>query len=405
MNWKSLLLLVLLIPFFKGSLNAQRETERCNLILQNGLYKTFKITRQTTFNQDIKTYFSSDEFRKDYKEGKWGGFLSIFADALPIKLGASASETEISEFQKSVREATSIRIDQSFYDYAYTAIPDVELAKAYTECIAVSRRYGFLVNAVVNEKDVLFIISYENQVKSDPMPVVTRFEIRNGNNVTKSFNVGDKLKAETSISSDRDPEKDMTLILETDRGVATYKVPAEPTGFNKDFPVGTVISSYLSWSEFQTVTRNNDNNPVAKIWSSRYSKWAPADGRQVPNSAFERITNQNTLPDLRGAFLRGLNQFDHDQSSFVSSERKDPDNRIRGSFQPDDFKSHDHEASGKITGNITGSNNTNDVDQGSQKKNSDPNFPDRNVAVTVQKRGGDETRPKNVAILYYIRIN
>lgn len=381
-----------------------QDEEPCKLILQNGLYKTYQMAKTGNFTQDLKYYFSSVQFKRDFRNNKWGGFLSVIVDAVPIELGISSSDVQISEFQSKIRQATSLTITQSFYDYAYSNLPDVDLAKAYTDCIAI-RKFGFKVNASVSDSDVLFIVSYYKEVDSDPMPKVLRFEVSNGTNITKSFNNGDFLKNQTSISCDRDPDKDLTLVLETDRGVASYKVYADPSGFNKDLPTGTIIASYLNWTEFQVATKNNTSNPAGNLWSSRYSKWAPADGRQVPNSSFQRITNQNNVPDLRGMFLRGLNQFDVEYPAITDNERKDPDTRSRGNLQSDDFKSHNHDASGKITGNVTGSNGTNDVDEGSKKKNSDPMFPDKDVYVKVEYRGGAETRPKNIAIFYYIRIN
>lgn len=389
------------------SVLAQVEEEPCKLILQNGLYKTFKIEKHGNFQQDLKTYFASDEFKRDLQDNKWGGTVGVVIEGVPVEIGASASNNEISEFQRKVREATSLTITQSFYDYSVTRIPDVELANAYTQCILASRKFGFKITPIVNEKDVLFIVAYTKEFDQDPMPTVRRFEIRGGTNVSKSFNVGDKLTNQTSISSDRNPEGDLTLILETDRGLATYRVPADPSGFNKDFPVGTIIISYLNWSEFQQVTKNNSNNPNGNVWASKYSKWSPADGRSIPNSAFQRVASQPNVPDLRGSFLRGLNQFDTDEPNQVSSARKDPDNRSRGSFQTDAFKSHNHDITDP-------GHNHSYREPGGAGSSGVPGNPQgmtgattgtKTTGITIKNNGDVETRPKNIAIYYYIRIN
>ena len=216
---------------------------------------------------------------------------------------------------------------------------------------------------------------------------------------------GIPLKGETTITTERDADKDLTLVLETDRGIATYKVPADPSGFNKDFPVGTIITSYLNWTEFQVATKNNANNPVGQIWSSKYSKWAPADGRQVPNSAFIRVTSQLNLPDLRGMFLRGLNQFDQDQTSLVDANMKDPDDRTRGSFQGDGIKQHTHDMEDNSLTFVS----QHPSDRASGGNDRPLSFPNQTHVVKVKKTGEglnpDETRPKNIAIFYYIRIN
>ena len=109
----------------------------------------------------------------------------------------------------------------------------------------------------------------------------------------------------------------------------------------------------------------------------------------------KKVSSQTSVPDLRGQFLRGLNQFDNDQTSQVDANKKDPDNRTRGSFQNDEFESHNHSISGPAAvGNII---------------NNSLNFFNEPVGrqspIQTNHQGGAETRPKNVAVFYYIRIN
>ncbi len=102
--------------------------------------------------------------------------------------------------------------------------------------------------------------------------------------------------------------------------------------------VGTIISSFLNWTEFQIITQNNAANPSGPLWSSKYSKWAPADGRTVPNSKFSTAASQVNVLDLRAMFLRGLNSFDpNDEPAPVDPNKKDRDPRNRGSYQADLF--------------------------------------------------------------------
>ncbi|HVU95440.1 MAG TPA: hypothetical protein VHE34_09455 [Puia sp.] len=166
-------------------------------------------------------------------------------------------------------------------------------------------------------------------------------------------------------------------------------------------PVGTIITSYLTWPEFSQST-----GIAVSPWDPGNSAWSPADGRIVSGSKFESITRQENVPDYRGVFMRCQNQIDPQTASTVPPIQADPDNsRNRAVIQGDALGSHTHPASGRITGNITGSNGTHDCDGGGDKYNSDPTFPDRNVAVTVYPSGGAETRPKNASVFYYIKIN
>jgi hypothetical protein len=384
----------------------------CQLILQQGLYKYYTVTNTGNFSQDIKTYLLSDTFKSDVKSHKWGGGLSAVIDAVPIKLNADASDSEISQFQQRIRQSSSFTLDQSFYAYASTAVPDVELAKVYSDCIANSTQTGFRIFPSVGDDSVLFVVKYGKVSSSDPMPKVRLFEARNNVviNCTKSFTTSEPqstLGDTTSINCPRNPNFDLTITLETDHGVVAYRVPSAPSGFNKDIPVGTVISSALNWDTFQAVTKNNDANPGGSFWTARYSKWAPADGRNVPGSAFERAVSMTTVPDLRGIFIRGLNVFD---LSETTHNARDPENRTVGSYQTDGFTKHNH--GGGTHNHTTGTQNgAVPANPGLIVRVPAGTIGDRYPSKTsdaekvIEDNGGSETRPKNVAVFYYIRIN
>ena len=86
-------------------------------------------------------------------------------------------------------------------------------------------------------------------------------------------------------------------------------------------PVGTVIASLLSESEFQGLFGKS---------------WALADGRAVEGSGYEKLTGNKNVPDLRGVFLRGKN---HDRAS--DSGNPDGDLTV-GTFQGDALQEHTH---------------------------------------------------------------
>ncbi|MFI5163427.1 MAG: hypothetical protein ACHQHN_19265 [Sphingobacteriales bacterium] len=168
--------------------------------------------------------------------------------------------------------------------------------------------------------------------------------------------------------------------------------------------LGTVIASVLQYDHLIKIT----GDPA--VVNPKTSQWIPADGRDIGKSQLSNATGLANAPDLRGRFLRGLNTiYSNGQPTLIigTADEDDPNsNRKVGSdYQGDSFRLHAHSASGHINGSVCGSNGTHDVDGGGDKWNCDPNFGDHNVVVSIQPFGGLETRPKNIGVYYYIKIN
>lgn len=170
--------------------------------------------------------------------------------------------------------------------------------------------------------------------------------------------------------------------------------------FNEQI-LGTVIASVLDYDHLSKLT----NDP--KVINPQVSSWVPADGRSIAGSQLATITGNSNAPDLRGRFVRGLNEIYSVGEPALNKSTADPDgdNRKPGDYQGDVLGYHSHPASGHIMGSVCGSNGTHDVDGGSDKWNCDPNLGDHNVVVSVQPYGGSETRPKNVSLYFYTKIN
>lgn len=163
-------------------------------------------------------------------------------------------------------------------------------------------------------------------------------------------------------------------------------------------PIGTIIPSMLDPNEFsKTVVDPRDLDPVR-------SKWALADGKKdITGSLYAQVTGKTRPPDLRGMFLRGMN---------VRGEGADPDKqRKAGNRQKDAFQQHYHETT--ATGYQR--NVPNKTSKYTWGKNKDLGYTSDGDADIVPGEvlkpiGGanyvpEETRPKNVAVYFYIKIN
>jgi hypothetical protein len=140
------------------------------------------------------------------------------------------------------------------------------------------------------------------------------------------------------------------------------------------FPVGSVVASYLAPHQMQ----------------ERYGEqWVLADGRDVSTkTAFYTITGKTKVPDLRGMFIRGLNVDRKDG-------KQDPDGHDRtvGDYQADVFKTHNHSIK---TAGIWG--------RSFKGEDGSPKTAHEKSANTGDQ-GGTETRARNIALYYYIKIS
>ncbi len=186
------------------------------------------------------------------------------------------------------------------------------------------------------------------------------------------------------------------------------RIAANSILLNAISPVGTVITSLLSFDKFSLQT----GDPVPSQFDGAVNKWAPLDGRPVTGSVYESLVS-SSVPDARGRFLRGLNQFDVNEATFsapaINLNTADPGGlRTVGSFQQDDFDSHTH--------NIrTNFHSTNQAMSGSSfqftsrvsggASNASFTRPDLGPNSAIDASGGAETRSRNIAVFYYIKIN
>jgi microcystin-dependent protein len=138
-------------------------------------------------------------------------------------------------------------------------------------------------------------------------------------------------------------------------------------------PAGTVLpfagnTAPSGWAicNGDTVSRTD----YAELFTAIGELWGVGDGSTTFN-----------LPDMRGQFLRGLD----------TTEGVDPDfaTRIVGSSQVDEFESHTHTTT--LYTNSTGAVGGGQIWVGYQ-------------TVDTGSTGGNETRPKNVAVNYIIKL-
>jgi hypothetical protein len=172
----------------------------------------------------------------------------------------------------------------------------------------------------------------------------------------------------------------------------------------KALPIGTIIASMLEFEKFQDVAGNT---------------WKPADGRKVSaKSKYAKLTGNTTLPDLRGMFLRGLNQFDPLTGPRLD-KYKDPDGRGRKAGKPqDDATSLPKNKKSPFKGMAASAGDHSHVyfkalrvggrsgseDRAASEASTTGSAGDHTHTVLITAGGDSETRPVNIAVFYYIKI-
>jgi hypothetical protein len=166
-------------------------------------------------------------------------------------------------------------------------------------------------------------------------------------------------------------------------------------------PVGTIVSSMLDYPQFIEASTHLGHPlpktpvpPAPKI-DPHMTVWVPADGRAVNGSAYHQLTGRTNVPDLRGTFLRAINNFDPQWTTPPENRSQlDPDQgRIPGSYQPDKLGDHSHSYTWREPSGGGGGSE----DSGDHGLDTKPG--------TTGGAGGPETRPKNYGVTYYVCIN
>ncbi len=163
--------------------------------------------------------------------------------------------------------------------------------------------------------------------------------------------------------------------------------------------LGTVIASVLEYDHLIRIT----GDPA--VVNPAVSSWVPADGRPITGSALERA-GVASAPDLRGRFLRGLNTFFNNGQPALVLATADPDdpasNRTAGQFQGDQIKKHAHPFSHVIQ---VAPNEPHSAGGGFKHDAGGSEGYNNYSSVDENTDGGTETRPKNIGVYYYIKIN
>lgn len=156
-----------------------------------------------------------------------------------------------------------------------------------------------------------------------------------------------------------------------------------------NLPIGSIVPSMLPPSLFAKVVGD------PPVFNPEKSKWVLADKeRDITISRYGKLLNNTRYtPDLRGMFLRGLNEGRNDGEEDPEQER------TAGDYQQDALQQHGHETDAKT---LKYDDTTTNL---GYKSEGNAHAPAARVTKVKDAKTADETRPKNVAVYFYIKIN
>ena len=214
------------------------------------------------------------------------------------------------------------------------------------------------------------------------------------------------LKVEVETGSGGMVEINKTELLSVPYANAAEKAKSAANGV----PAGTILP-------FAGPTANIPDGYLACDGSEHNISNYPALFDAIETSWGGNGSSTFRVPDLRGQFLRGLDQGSGNDPDAGGRTAKNGGNSgdAVGSFQGDEFKSHNHgvtdpghnHANGdykyllKSDGKWTGA--------GMDNSTGEPNILNKGeiqnstTGITIDNRGGNETRPKNAAVFYIIK--
>ena len=152
-----------------------------------------------------------------------------------------------------------------------------------------------------------------------------------------------------------------------------------------NLPIGAIVPSMLPPSLFAREVGD------PSVFDPEKSKWVLADSRQdITLSRYGQLLgNTARTPDLRGMFLRGMNV----------EGGADPDVRKAGVPQQDALQEHGHATT------ATGFNWSDPSTNYGYTSTGGAHAPTASVTTVTGATTAGETRPKNVAAYFYIKIN
>ena len=346
--------------------------------------------------------------------GPVGAPLAIATDILLAENANAETRRRLDELRARYSISPDLPLGSQDFEAFASRVLNTDTVAEWSQCKTLcsecqanmgDKQYGIIYRIHGQENELFNItFTYLPERETDPVSVVvTGVTVIGGATQTPAvIKRGASLQRYTGYTQTfkrTGAEADVSIRINLE-GRESIRIPVTDKPPEGGLPVGTVIPSILSWEEYAKAA--GDTLP----YDSGKNYWAPCDGRTIKDARLYERTTRANAPDLRGVFLRGLNQFAPGDESeglidAVSDKQRDTGPRDADGLQGDGVGAHEHKFYGggaRGTGNAESGNKIHYVWYGE----SDPG---QSHERDTAKGPTGETRPKNAALHYYIKIN
>lgn len=394
---KIILWAILLTTAFPKLGQAQQCT--CGEDIQKIAYSKYHLTQSSDVASFLSIFFNmTEEQRSMFIQNTTSntGLEALTKDMYLNYTNDETSQTTKEDFKKLQEQ---FRQNQSFTQNdlinIYKEVVSPDALKTYNECMKTC--YGGIRIFIDGNESDEFVATVKWTPRSAAEMNLTKNITVNftGLNPINSATIydGASLSAGYSLSQTykrKDPFSVATLVITVSGiGQDSHDFVAKDKEVPGETPIGTIIASTLNYDKFLSLYSKND-------YDAKKTKWAPCDGRNVSGSKYSQEISPTT-PDFRGKFLRCVNQIWATNEPALKPEQSNPENKTVGEYQDDALQSHTHKV------DKAGTN----VPDSGRLASGNSNYPNGTVDTGGAEGGkiSNETRPKNISVYYYIRIN
>lgn len=404
------LTLLVFIAFLFSFESSGQPCSICSDALKNGTKDEFKKETSHSLDETINTLYTYEyEYWESYSSSN-SNSTGLNAGFKLFSLGFDNSSSREEKKDKFNKDKNSYLYSRSLAQDDFEKISQSLINKTpyntFLDCVKATCGNGIFIDYETTGDNILITATWVKTSGPGESTVLKNLTIANATPIDFNFKNGITLKPFNSLSGlfKRDNPKEDVIVSFDFENFPTKQVRIKKSkNQNQSTPIGTIVSSILDFASFcslNEIPSSGDNSELI---------WVPADGRTVTGSIYGGL--QAKVPDLRGVFLRGLNKFDMlNNPPYTRNEQLDTDNsRLSNSFQNEATKDHTHhfpdnlyfvsiKRPAELNAGIAAGNL---FDDGGTKGISRPQI----NSTSSMKDPGTETRPKNIAVFYYIKIN